>query len=623
MTPEQAIALANSRLRLQSLSTAAPVGEGEQIMPAVETPKARIGDYISSLIEVPATILSHGALAIPSAIANPKDQTALSSKYGYSPQSPVSQDILSGLGDATRYLPPYLGGNIVGSAMRSASLLRNPAQIATEAVTQPIGQKIAQNLRNQPAKLDIDALKNEYSSVLTQNELNNFGKKLGIKNANGADITDSQVLDILSPIPTMSGVGAAKVEPALTRIQTAQNLRVPVPLTKGQATRDLGQQGFETETPKNYPELGKRLIAKNIEQNDKILQNFDAFINATGKETSGLIATGRVVDKALVDASEKAKNEYRASYKAAEKAGETRELIDVTPVKNYLDGLEAEEANAKVITSARVKLNKLAEDGKISINNLEEVRKMIGEVSGDTATNMLYGKKIKNEIDAALKNQGGDLYKNSRSLRAKYAREFENLGYVDKLLQNKSGTTDRAVALEDVFNHSILSGSRQDVQNIGLTLKKAGKDGQQAWKELQGQTLQHIKDEVTKSVNINSAGDPVVSPAQFKRIVTTLDQDGKLDYIYGKKGAQEIRDLLETVINVNTKVKGAENTSNSSSAFIKGLDNISKSPLGAIPFVKSISKNLSENAQEKMIKKQVEEAINFDPQKLAEQLRKE
>ena len=574
MTPEQAIALANSRLRLQSASTAAPVSEGEQIMPAVETPKARIGDYISPLIEVPATILSHGALAIPSAFANPKDQTALSSKYGYSPQSPVSQDILSGLSEATKYLPPYLGGNIVGSAMRSASLLRNPAQIVAQSVAQPVAQQMAQALRSEPTS-------------------------------------------------TMSGVGAAVVNPAITRIEQAKNLKVPISLTKGQATRELGQQGFEAETPKSYPELGKPLIAKSVEQNDKILQNFDAYIDATGKETYGLTATGRVVDTALVNSSKKAKGEINAAYKSAKEAGETAQMIDVTPVQNYLNGLEAEAINAPVITSAKMKLDKLTKDGQLSINDLEEIRKMVGKVSGDTPTNMSFGRDIKNEIDAVLQNQGGDLYKNARALRAKYARDFENLGYVDKLLQNKPGTTDRAVALEDVFNHSILSGSRQDVQNIGLTLKKAGAEGQQAWKELQGQTLQHIKDEVTKNVNINSAGDPVVSPAQFKRIVTGLDQDGKLDYLYGKKGAQEIRDLLETAINVNTKVKGAENTSGTTSAFIRSLDTISKSPLGAIPFVKSISKNLSENAQEKMIKKQVAESINFDPNKLAEQLRKE
>jgi len=457
--------------------------------------------------------------------------------------------------------------------MRSANLLRNPTQIATESIAQPVGQKLANTLRRTP---------------------------------------DS----------TLSGVGAAESPQIVQRVQTAQNLRVPIPLTKGQATRELGQQGFEAEIPKTYPELGKPLINKSIEQNDKILQNFDAFIDATGKEKYGLVETGRVVDNALVKASNKAKDEINKAYTKAREAGETAQIIDASSVQNYLNNLEAEAINAPVITSAKMKLEKLAPDGKISINDLEEVRKMVGKVSGNTDTNMSFGRDIKNEIDAALENQGGDLYKNARSLRSKYARDFENLGYVDKLLRNKVGTTDRAVALEDVFTHSILSGSQQDVRNIGVTLKKAGPEGQQAWKELQGQTLQYIKDEVTKSVNINSAGDAVVSPAQFKRVVNTLDQDGKLDYLYGKKGAQEIRDLLETAINVNTKVKGAENNSGTTSVFFRMLDNINKTPLGQIPLVGSVSKGIVENAKERKIKKQVEEAINFDPQKIAKELRK-
>jgi plasmid maintenance system antidote protein VapI len=130
-----------------------PVGENERIMPMVERPKPRIGDYITPLVELPATILSHGALAIPSAFANPKDQTVLSSKYGYSPQSPISQDILGALGDATKYLPPYLGGNIVSSAMRTANLLRKPAEVATQAIAKPVAKAIGEEAWNRTEKM--------------------------------------------------------------------------------------------------------------------------------------------------------------------------------------------------------------------------------------------------------------------------------------------------------------------------------------------------------------------------------------------------------------------------------------------------------------------------------------
>ena len=216
--------------------------------------------------------------------------------------------------------------------------------------------------------------------------------------------------------------------------------------------------------------------------------------------------------------------------------------------------------------------------------------------------------------------QGGELYQEARKLRTKYGREFENVGYVDKLLRTKPGTTDRSVAFEDVFDHAILNGSLDDVRAIGMTLKKAGPEGQQAWKELQGQTIQYIKDKVSQSVDVDSFGNPVVSPAKFKSVVTQLDQDGKLDYVFGKKGAQEIRDLLATTINVNAPLKGAANYSNSASAIITALDKINESPLGKIPVLGSASKFVAEKGKEAAMKKQIQESINYNP--MADALRK-
>ena len=210
------------------------------------------------------------------------------------------------------------------------------------------------------------------------------------------------------------------------------------------------------------------------------------------------------------------------------------------------------------------------------------------------------------------------LYKESRALRAKYAREFENVGVIDKLLSKKPGTSDRSVALEDVFKHSILNGSLDDVRNVGKTLKKVGPEGEQAWKELQGQTIEHIKDQVTRSIDRDVYGNPVVSPAKFERVIRELDQDGKLDYVFGKKGAQEVRDLLETAIAVNAPLKGAANYSNTASALIRALDRIGGTPLGKIPGFGAVS----EYATKQAVKKQVKEALEFNPADVAKELRK-
>lgn len=572
---QQAIAIAEAKMRMaqaggrETNRLGIPVGEGERIMQPEPQQPRKLMDYISSIAEVPATLASGAALALPSPFVNPQKPLEFAGKYAYKPQSPVSQDILSTMGKAVEGLPPYLGGGLLQSVAKGGKLLQAPTQIAVEAPA----QRMAQALRSEPTS-------------------------------------------------TMSGVGAAEVPKAIQRAELAQNLRVPVPTTKGDVTRDLGQQAFEAETVKNYPEIGRPLLQKKLEQNERILQNFDEYIDATGKEKYGLIETGRVVDKALVNSSNKAKADIQNAYDKAREAGETSQLVDVNPVKEFVNGLEAEALNAPIITTVKMKLDSLAKDGQLSINDLEEVRKMIGRASSTTNTNMMYGKDIKKVIDSTLDNQGGDLYKDARALRSKYARDFENVGYVDKLLSKKTGTTDRAVALEDIFDHAILKGSLADVMAVGRTLKKAGPEGQQAFKELQGQTIQHMKDLVTSNVERNASGSPVVSPAKFNSIVRTLDQDGKLDYIFGKKGAEEIRNLLETTMMTNSPLKGAVNYSNTSSAMIRGLDAIAKFTK-EIPLVGRASNYAVSNAKEKALKKQVEEAVNFDPKKLAEQLRKE
>jgi hypothetical protein len=424
--------------------------------------------------------------------------------------------------------------------------------------------------------------------------------------------------------PTMAGVGAAEVPEAVNRMQMAQQLRVPVELSKGQAMRDLGQQKFEIETPKNFPELGKPLVEAQAKRNDAILQNFDAFVDATGKETYGLRETGRVVDRALVGAANKAKSEINAAYTAAREAGETQQPVGYAPLKAYIDNQTptVKRKLAPIISAVdeEIAKNDPKKAGQISINNLEDIYQFINKNYEPGTVGETHAKAMKNIINQMTEGQGGELYQEARKLRTKFGREFENVGYVDKLLRTKPGTTDRSVAFEDVFDHSVLNGSLDDVRAIGMTLKKAGPEGQQAWKELQGQTIQYIKDKVSQSVDVDSFGNPVVSPAKFKSVVTQLDQDGKLDYVFGKKGAQEIRDLLATTINVNAPLKGAANYSNTSSAIITALDKINESPLGKIPVLGSASKFVAEKGKESALKKQIKESIEYNP--MADALRK-
>ena len=555
-------------------------------------------DRVKALYEVPATI---GSAAVAPFIGvgagivenirqgtNQRvDRPELAQRFTFEPTSPVSQDVLGSLGEtlSDAKLPAYI-----------------PALGTTARATQQASRTVNPIVRGNLPSFD-------QATQTVKPAINRLAEALREQDT-----------------PNLSGVGAAEVPAVNQRIQLAQGLRVPVDLRKGQATRELGQQQFETEMAKTYPkDVGRPIIESNLNQNERILQNFDSYVDATGAQKAGefnLREVGKVVDSALVNQANKAKKQIGDAYKLAREAGEDAELVDVRGVQNYLNGLEAESINAPIIKSAKMKLDNLAKGGQISLNELEEVRKMINSLSGDTPSNMAFGKQIKDQIDATTVGKGGELYQKARKLRENYAREFENVGFVDKLLSKKAGTSDRAVALEDVFDHSIMKGSLDDVRSIGRTLKRAGSEGEQAWRELQGQTIEQMKSAVTKNIQRDQNGNPIVSPKQFDTFVKNLDADGKLDYIFGKKGAQEIRDLRDTAITVYSPVAGI-NQSNTASALTQALDRIRGSALSKLPMgIGSLYEVGAEMATKKKLGKQVQEAVDFDPNSLAKELRK-
>ena len=555
----------------------------------IEEPKTSMMDKLKALYEVPATIGSGmvaqpvgAAYGVAKGILGPKTPQAmqeaqqaggeLAQKLQFQPTSPASVNALQSIGGALEAskLPPYL--NSIGAI---------PSAIQAGNVARP-----------------------------TVNQ--------AIQTAKPAISTMAQALRKEAP---MVGVGAAEVPEAAVRTQMAQQLRVPVELSKGQAMRDLGQQKFEIETPKNFPEIGKPLIEAQAKRNDAILQNFDAFVDATGKETYGLRETGRVVDKALVNAANKAKSEINTAYTAAREAGETQQPVAYAPLKAYIDNQTptVKRKLAPIISAVdeEIAKNDPKKMGQVSINNLEDIYQFINKNYEPGTVGEGHAKAMKNIINQMTEGQGGELYQEARKLRTKFGREFENVGYVDKLLRTKPGTTDRSVAYEDVFDHSILNGSLDDVRAIGMTLKKAGPEGQQAWKELQGQTIEYIKKKATNTTDKDIYGNPVVMPKQLKTVIDTLDQDGKLDYVFGKTGAQEIRDLAAVTETVNAPLKGAANYSNTSSAIIGALDKIGGI---RIPGVSNVAKFAAEKSKESALKKQIKESIEYNP--MADALRK-
>ncbi len=558
------------------INTDVPTVAGQVPNPPVIEQKRTMMDRVKALYEVPATMLSGAALTIPSAVsalATGEPPMAMANRNMFQPTSPVSQDVLQSIGGAfeASKLPPVMPTGMLPSYARMVQGTPPQARQIGQTV-QEAGPRIAQALR-QPA-----------------------------------------------PQPTMSGVGAAEVPNAIVRAQIAEQLRVPIKLSKGQATRELGQQQFEAETMKTYPEdVGRPLIQAQELRNTQIGQNLDAYVDATGSQVANpfyLRPTGEAVDTALRETATNARKAFKNAYDVARASEEGQQKVNVQGIIDTLDNMEAEALNATVIDSAKMKLKKLAPNGEITLNKLEEVRKMVGDVSQKDATEMKFGGDIKRMIDVATENAGGDLFKEARRLRTKFANEFENIGLIDDLLSKKANTKDRVVALEKVFDRSVMQSDLDSLKALGYTLKKTEK-GQQAWAELKGQTIENLRSAITSNIETDSLGQRTFNPKQFDVIVKNLDKSGKLDYLLGKKGAQEIRNLRETVIAINSPVKGI-NQANTASAMDKVLNKI----LNRIPLAGPMFEVGSEALEKQKISKQVKEAINYSPSKMADELKK-
>jgi hypothetical protein len=408
---------------------------------------------------------------------------------------------------------------------------------------------------------------------------------------------------VRTPEPQMGGGGAALTQEALLRAERAQ--RQGIPLTKGEQTQSLAQQQLEQDLLKsNKPQLVAPLTNLKQQQQEAIGRQFQKLTEATGSTVADvdpiyLRDVGKIVDKPLMAEYEKSIANYRSKYNAADNAGETLQEV---PYQSLVDYINKQTPTTKTSlapilqdTLEQLKINDPSGTGNISIRALEDVYQNIGKKAQPGTPNSTYGKDLKGLIDQTTEGAGGDLYKEARVARRQFAKEFEDVAAVAKLVGSKG--EDRLVRLSDVFDKVVLGSSKEDIQHISSLLKRAGPEGQQAINELKGQTVQWLKGQAT---GVNG----VTKFDNFRKAVDKLEREDKLTELFGKDGREQILDLRDTVKDAMVKQLGAINYSNTASALMRGLENIALRVPGA--------KTVAELRQDYKTKKQAREAATFN-----------
>jgi hypothetical protein len=394
------------------------------------------------------------------------------------------------------------------------------------------------------------------------------------------------------------------------RLLQAEGLPVPVELTRGAAARDAEQLAFEKE--QIFGPLGKPLRERAEENNIQVLQNFDRFIDLTGAQAPDIPATGNAVIKALSAGYKQAKDRVNVAYRRAEVAGDMAEPVTYKDIADYIaeQTPTTREKLAPVLNAVAEQLRKNDPDGTgtIPINAIEDVRKLINKATTPGTADANYGGELKGLIDQATEGKGGALYQKARALRIEQARKFENRAVVERLVTNVKNKADAKTTSEEVFRKSILNESPEDIKFLRSALKTSGKDGRQAWRELQGATIRHIQTEATKNVNLTAGNDPVVSAAALNRVVNQLDQNGRLDAIFDPATATRIRDLRDVVQYVNTVPPGTSiNNSGTARTLLAalaemgGMGAMTGIPLPVISGLRALRNSVQDNRIKKKI----------------------
>jgi len=528
-----------------------PVSMQDRLMGLVETPAIMAGQ-VGQMVATPVARMfgeAYGGYGTPQGKEMGQKAAQVTSQQFYQPRTETGPDIVNQLGKALSALPPTYGalGNklsvLSGPAISQARNIAAPAVASTQ-------QRMAALLQPQN--------------------------------------------------PQMVGMGAASTNPALVRQERA--LQQNIPLTKGEQLQDFGLLKRESDLPKENPELAKGLTEFKQTQKESILRRFQQMADQTGAEYADPTAyrkVGSLVDNALVKEFDAKELKVNKAYEAARNAGETKQVVSTAPLEQWLETNAPEAISVSAINTIGAKLEQLKKikNGQVTIDDLEELYKSAGQLGEAGKPSGLFMKQVKGVINEMTEGAGGDLYRAARVQRAELGRDFENTYRVAKLLGTRGGYADRAIALDDVFSNIVLDGSLEEMRTVTKLLKKGGPQGQQAYAELQGQTIQYMKDQLTK----NAGGQ--LSFAKLKTAIDTLDREDKLVYMFGKQGRETLVDVRNVIQDALVKPEGAVNYSNSGSVIARYFDALTKSI--SPKFAKDFMKN-------REVKKQVEESTKYN-----------
>lgn len=376
-----------------------------------------------------------------------------------------------------------------------------------------------------------------------------FAEKAGIPWASAADAFKEKLTHIAQDAGNLQ-----KLDPkAVARV--ARAMKIKAPINRGQATRNLVQITDEENVTR--ADAGKDIRRRNAQQDtalhDELTRIREGVAPQVGARDAGdvgasLQGAGRRKFQVL-------KADYGRKYAEAEAAGELQQPVNPSKLSQWL---EADPANKALVGWIGDRIKAYSEKaGGLTLKNMEALRGEISEATGESGRKGGAAGRALRVADEIMGEAGGEKYQRARAAYAAVQEEFKSQGAIRDLTTEKAGTTDRRIALEDTLGR-VIRGSNESLEAIKTTLTRGGtaatrQRGARAWKDLQAGVIEHLREAAAGKRKIEGEDSQLQFSSSFLDELHRLEQGGKIETLFGKAAANEIRQLGESVRDLRTK----------------------------------------------------------------------
>lgn len=414
--------------------------------------------------------------------------------------------------------------------------------------------------------------------------------------------------------------GSAGVPAAQQRIEVAESLPVPVPLTRAQATRNPARWTDEQELRKLDPE--GELNQFTVEQQRALQTNLAGILDDIGEEAvpvDGRAGLGREVKAALDQARQQADEAKDALYREAKEAGEWEAPISTDPMLQAWE--KAFEEAYHIADAGKMRtLMDLAEARGIQlpkqpgmagparparIGDLEKFRQDINRHT-DFINDKPLRTLLTGGVDKALNaSPSAPKYQAARKAYSDIKRDFDETDINRDIGQNKRRSNSERTGDEQVFARI----NRAPLREVNLFREKImeAPGGAEVWKAYTQKVLQNIVEESTQP---NGVG---INHNKLRKSIKELDESGKLEALFGKQQAQTLRDITETAMNIGAEPFAAFPSRSNNTSILNALGKFGTQNSvagGARGLLNAFTGSIQEGVQKNRLTKAQREALD-------------